>query len=111
MIIANVGFWSFIGGIILAALGFVVAVISVVSTTFFIISMIFLGFWIHRKRNKLDYQKIFKVSFIIYLSLSILTVVVPATYAAVSVSQMLGPDEKYVDTGVETEVDNDSFIL
>ena len=85
MIIANVGFWSFIGGIILAALGFVVAVISVVSTTFFIISMIFLGFWIHRKRNKLDYQKIFKVSFIIYLSLSILTVVVPATYAAVSV--------------------------
>lgn len=111
MIIANVGFWAFIGGIILAALGFVVAVISAVSTTFFIISMIFLGFWIHRKVNKLDYQKVFKVSFIIYLSLSILTVVVPATYAAVSVSQMLGPDEKYVDTGVETEVDNDSFIL
>jgi len=85
MIIANVGFWAFIGGIILAALGFVVAVISAVSTTFFIISMIFLGFWIHRKVNKLDYQKVFKVSFIIYLSLSILTVVVPATYAAVSV--------------------------
>ncbi len=108
MIIANVGIGVAFALGFLAIIGLVVAVIASVALYFFAESMTFLGIWLYRKRIKLDCQKVFKVFFIICLSLSMITAAIPG----IVVAQMIIENyEPYVDTGVETEVDNDSFIL
>ena len=91
-----------------AIIGFIIAVITSIALCFFAESMTFLGIWIHRKRKKLDCQKVFKVFFIICLSLSIATVVVPVTAVAVGIGKSAIENyEPYVDTGVEIEQDTD----
>lgn len=93
-----------------AIIGFIIAVVTSIALCFFAESMTFLGIWIHRKRKKLDCQKVFKVFFIICLSLSIATVVVPITAVAVGIidtgifSEEETP-EHYVDTDILTEED------
>ena len=92
----------------LGLLGAIAAIIIGASVVFFIISMIFLGFWIHRKVNKLDYQKVFKVSFIIYLLLSVAVVGVPVGCVGVTMADFKAerntPPEDYINPGVELSV-------
>lgn len=92
----------------LGLLGAIAAIIIGASVVFFIISMIFLGFWIHRKVNKLDYQKVFKVSFIIYLALSIAVVGVPVGCVGITMADFKAerntPPEDYINPGVELSV-------
>ena len=92
----------------LGLLGIIAAIIIGASVVFFIISMIFLGFWIHRKVNKLDYQKVFKVSFIIYLALSIAVVGVPVGCVGITMADSKAerntPPEDYINPGVELSV-------
>ncbi|MBR3921111.1 MAG: hypothetical protein IKJ47_04170 [Oscillospiraceae bacterium] len=92
----------------LGLLGIMAAIIIGASVVFFIISMIFLGFWIHRKVNKLDYQKVFKVSFIIYLLLSITVVGVPVGCVGITMADFKAerntPPEDYINPGVELSV-------
>ena len=94
----------------LAVVGIIIALIVSLALCFFAESMVFLGIWIHRKRKKLDCQKVFKVFFIICLSLSIATVVVPVTAVAVGIidaetSSEEETPEHYVDTDILTEED------
>ncbi|MBQ7958543.1 MAG: hypothetical protein IJ330_02380 [Oscillospiraceae bacterium] len=92
----------------LGLLGAIAAIIIGASVVFFIISMIFLGFWIHRKVNKLDYQKVFKVSFIIYLALSIAVVGAPVACVGITAADFKAerntPPEDYINPGVELSV-------
>ena len=92
----------------LGLLGAMAAIIIGASVVFFIISMIFLGFWIHRKVNKLDYQKVFKVSFIIYLALSIAVVGAPVACVGITAADFAvernTPPEEYINPGVELSV-------
>ena len=92
----------------LGLLGAIAAIIIGASVVFFIISMIFLGFWIHRKVNKLDYQKVFKVSFIIYLLLSVAVVGVPVGCVGITMADFKAerntPPEDYINPGVELSV-------
>lgn len=92
----------------LGFLGIIAAIIIGASVVFFIISMIFLGFWIHRKVNKLDYQKVFKVSFIIYLLLSVVVVGVPVGCVGITMAdskaERNAPPEDYINPGVELSV-------
>ncbi len=92
----------------LAIIGLMIALVISLALTFFAESMTFLGIWLHRKRKKLDCQKVFKIFFIICLSLSIATVVVPASAVAIGIIDVANQEEipeDYIDTGVETKED------
>ena len=90
---------------LLAAMGLMIALVASVVLCFFAESMTFLGIWLHRKRKKLDCQKVFKILFIICLSLSIVAVVVPIVFTAASFAYVSEIPEGYIPVGIETKED------